>query len=93
MNEADGRKPQSDPPPDEGLPAAPSVAPELDPHDAYAALRIPDYRYYVSGNLLASLGLQMQKVAVGWEIVARLQHDPRAAAMAWAGSASCRSCR
>ena len=44
----------------------------------YAALRIADYRYYISGNLLASLGLQMQKVAVGWEIVARLHHDPRA---------------
>jgi MFS family permease len=57
------------------------------PHDPYSALRILDYRYYVSGNLLASLGLQMQKVAVGWEIVDRLQHDPRAAAMAvgWVG--------
>jgi MFS family permease len=63
----------------------PSAADNL--HDPYAALRIADYRYYISGNLLASLGLQMQKVAVGWEIVARLQHDPRAAAMAvgWVG--------
>jgi MFS family permease len=87
VNEADGHKPQSDPPPDEGRPAAPLVPPAADPHDPYAALRIPDYRYYVSGNLLASLGLQMQRVAVGWEIVARLQHDPRAAAMAvgWVG--------
>src|SRR5688572_3464407 len=63
----------------------PSAAAEL--HDPYAALRIPDYRYYISGNLLASLGLQMQKVAVGWEIVDLLQHDPRKAAMAvgWVG--------
>ena len=40
-------------------------------HDAYAAFRIPAYRRYFSGNLIFILGLQMQKVAVGWEIYER----------------------
>ena len=50
---------------------ADSSNPHSNAHDPYAALRILDYRYFLSGNLLASLGLQMQKVAVGWEIAAR----------------------
>jgi MFS family permease len=50
---------------------AESSNPGPDRHDPYAALRIADYRYFLGGNLLASLGLQMQKVAVGWEIAAR----------------------
>jgi MFS family permease len=40
-------------------------------HDAYAAFRIPAYRRYFTGNLIFILGLQMQKVAVGWEIYER----------------------
>jgi MFS family permease len=43
----------------------------LKTHDAYAAFRIPAYRRYFFGNLLFILGLQMQKVAVGWEIYER----------------------
>jgi len=41
------------------------------PHDAYAAFRIPAYRRYFFGNLIFILGLQMQKVAVGWEMYDR----------------------
>ncbi|MDB5385908.1 MAG: putative integral rane efflux protein [Planctomycetaceae bacterium] len=37
-------------------------------HDPYAALRVPSYRRYLSGNFLSLLGMQMQGVAVGWEI-------------------------
>lgn len=37
-------------------------------HDPYSALRIPSYRRYLSGNFLALLGMQMQAVAVGWEV-------------------------
>jgi MFS family permease len=44
---------------------------DLKTHDAYAAFRIPAYRRYFAGNLLFILGLQMQKVAVGWEIYER----------------------
>src|SRR5262245_28686044 len=40
-------------------------------HDAYAAFRIPAYRRYFIGNLIFILGLQMLKVAVGWEMYER----------------------
>jgi MFS family permease len=40
-------------------------------HDAYAAFRIPAYRHYFSGNLFFILGIQMLKLAVGWEIYER----------------------
>jgi MFS family permease len=41
------------------------------PHDAYAALRVPEFRRYWTGNLLALLGSQMQFVAIGWDIYER----------------------
>lgn len=41
------------------------------PHDPYAAFRLPDYRRYLTGNFVFLVGLQMQKVAVGWEIYER----------------------
>ena len=41
------------------------------PHDAYAALRVPSFRRYLIGNVLALLGAQMQFVAVGWDIYER----------------------
>lgn len=37
-------------------------------HDAYAALREPNYRLFAFGWTLASAGLQMQAAAVLWEI-------------------------
>jgi MFS family permease len=40
-------------------------------HDSYAALRLHDFRLFLVGNLLAILGVQMQTVAVGWEIYER----------------------
>ena len=40
-------------------------------HDAYAAFRIPAYKRYFLGNLIFILGLQMLKVAVGWEMYER----------------------
>jgi MFS family permease len=52
----------------------PPILPDL-PHDAYAALRVPGYRRYLAGNLLALLGSQMQAVAVGWELYERT-HRP-----------------
>jgi MFS family permease len=41
------------------------------PHDPYEALRFPAYRRLLSGNLLASIGTEMQSVAVGWELYQR----------------------
>ena len=40
-------------------------------HDAYAAFRVPAFQQYFLGNLTLILGLQMQKVAVGWEMYER----------------------
>lgn len=36
--------------------------------DAYAALRIRDFRLFLSGHLLSVLGVQMQTTAVGWQL-------------------------
>jgi MFS family permease len=43
----------------------------LSTHDPYAALRLRDFRWFLAGNMLALLGLQMQTVAVSWEVYAR----------------------
>ncbi len=45
-----------------------STAPLEDP---YAALRYRDFRRFVLGNFLASMGVQMQTVAVGWDLYER----------------------
>ncbi len=37
-------------------------------HDPYAALRIRDFRLFLSGHVLSVLGVQMQNVAVGWQL-------------------------
>ncbi|HEV7224505.1 MAG TPA: MFS transporter [Pirellulales bacterium] len=44
-------------------------------HDPYAVLRMPNFRLYLAGNALAIFGVQMQTVAVGWEIYERT-HEP-----------------
>ncbi len=36
--------------------------------DAYGALRVRDYRLFLSGHILSVLGVQMQTVAVGWQL-------------------------
>jgi len=40
-------------------------------HDPYEALRYPDYRRLLAGNMLASIGTEMQSVAIGWELYQR----------------------
>lgn len=40
-------------------------------HDAYAALRVPNYRKFIGGWVFASMGLQMQGMALGWEVYER----------------------
>ena len=42
-----------------------------EPHDPYAALRIPGFQKYLSGNFVAMLGYQMQLAAVNWEVYDR----------------------
>lgn len=40
-------------------------------HDAYAALRQRDFRFFLAANFLATLGEQMLTIAVGWELYLR----------------------
>jgi MFS family permease len=39
--------------------------------DAYAALRVRDYRLFLIGHVTSALGVQMQTVAVGWQLYER----------------------
>lgn len=39
--------------------------------DPYAALRSPDYRWFIASMGLVTLGLQMQGVVVGWQVYDR----------------------
>lgn len=40
-------------------------------HDPYAALRLRDFRWFLSGNMPYLIGLNMQTVAISWEIYER----------------------
>jgi MFS family permease len=40
-------------------------------HDPYAALRNPDYRWFIASMGLITLGLQIQGVVVGWQVYVR----------------------
>lgn len=40
-------------------------------HDPYAALRRPDYRWFIGSMGLLTLGMQMQGVVVGWQVYER----------------------
>jgi MFS family permease len=42
--------------------------------DAYAALRVTDYRRFIAAKFLLTLAIQMQSVIVGWQIY-QLTHD------------------
>jgi len=37
-------------------------------NDNYAALRVQDFRRFIAGHLISVLGVQMQTVAVGWQL-------------------------
>ena len=41
------------------------------PHDPYAALRSGNYRWFIASLGLATLGMQMQGVVVGWQVYNR----------------------
>jgi hypothetical protein len=40
-------------------------------HDAFAAMREPNYRFFAFAFVASSLGLQMLSTAIGWEIYER----------------------
>src|SRR5947199_5247708 len=50
------------------------------PHDPYAALRLPEFRFFSLARNLAALGDNMQGVAVGWEVYERTR-EPLALGM------------
>jgi len=45
------------------------------PDDPYAALRLPNYRFYVLSTVIGVIGTQIQSLAVAWEIYERTK-DP-----------------
>ena len=45
----------------------------LAPHDPYASLRIANFRRFLGSSVLANVGMQMQSIAVLWEIFDRTQ--------------------
>src|SRR5262245_65751262 len=44
---------------------------QKDVHDPYAALRSPGYRRFLFGNVLSAMAMEMQSVAIGWELYQR----------------------
>jgi MFS family permease len=53
-----------------------------EPSGRFGALSVSSFRYYWSGNVVLLLGMQMQRVAVAWEIWVRTKS---ALALAWIG--------
>lgn len=51
-------------------------------HDPYSALRLRNFRFFLIGSVAANIGMQMQTVAVGWEIYER---TGSAMALGWVG--------
>lgn len=56
----------------------------FDAHDPYVALRDGNFRWFLAGNMLSLLGIQMQTFAVSWEIYERTRSN---LALAWVGLA------
>lgn len=55
-------------------PAPPTGATPPRRHDPYAALRLPEFRFYILARFTLTLALQMQGTVVGWQIY-QLTHD------------------
>ncbi|MGE5412498.1 MAG: MFS transporter [Clostridiales bacterium] len=47
---------------------------DLNTNDAYAALRIVDYRRFITARFLITFAIQMQSVVIGWQIY-QITHD------------------
>lgn len=45
------------------------------PNDAYAALRFPEFRYFIANSFLVTASLLIQEVIVGYELY-KITHDP-----------------
>lgn len=53
------------------------------PHDPYLVLRNGDYRRFLVGGMAATIGGQMQRVAVGWELYERTRSPTAWGWSAW----------
>jgi MFS family permease len=61
------------------MPQVPSV-PVAAPHDPFAPLRLPGFRWFLTSILTMAMGAQIQGVVVAWQMYA-LTHDPLALGM------------
>lgn len=73
MPSSNPTQPPSTPPEPSG--SSPPSSPIAQSHDAFAALRVSNYRLFALGFLLSSSGLQMMGMALGWELYERT-NDP-----------------
>ncbi len=48
---------------------------QLEDRDAYAVLRVRDFRWFVAARFALTFGIRMQSVIVGWQVY-ELTHDP-----------------
>lgn len=64
-----------------GAGTAPVPARQPDEHDPYGALRVPAFRWFVVSLLAMTIGVQIQGVAVAWQVYAATR-DPLALGLA-----------
>src|SRR5580765_7117099 len=57
--------------------ASSAEAPKRPPHDPYAPLRIPNFRWFVASILTMAMGAQIQGVVVAWQMY-EVTRDPLA---------------
>src|SRR6187402_1157195 len=55
--------------------ATPAYVGTIEPHDAYAALRHREFRWFIVSLFTMVVSSQLQAVVVGWQVY-RLTHDP-----------------
>ncbi|MFL5620636.1 MAG: MFS transporter [Gemmatimonadaceae bacterium] len=55
--------------------ATPAYVGTVQPHDAYAALRHREFRWFIVSLFTMVVGSQLQAVVVGWQVY-RITHDP-----------------
>jgi len=55
--------------------ATPAYVGTIETHDAYAALRHREFRWFIVSLFTMVVGSQLQAVVVGWQVY-RLTHDP-----------------
>ena len=52
-----------------------TIIPPAEPHDPYASLRLPNFRWFIVSLWALTIATQIQAVVVGWQVYA-ITHDP-----------------